>query len=407
MAKISVYVFAVDSFRGGESVYLRGLIKTFARMDYIDKIFVLVGDKKDQNIIDLEAGHLVNKVSYIKYHPFIKRFDKSFLNKLNKFILFIGLITGLLRFIKKANRKRAKCVDNSLIISPYAVSELLLFSCKYIVNPQDFRGEDKKETAFNPLRVLKRIMRRVIYGAVLKNSFIVVDSQHNKDDLHKFYGRHVKNCAIIRSLPDYDSIDEVKKCNNRDIYAQLRDKHTLFENYLFYPAHLIFDNNHLNLLEALRLIGGKYKKKVNVILSGGRNDLETTILKKVECYQLNVKYLNYISYSEVIAIMLNAKGLVYPSFIGPSLCIWEAFYLQIPVSCSKTNAFKEQIGEAGLLFDPNDVNDMAEKVYALWTDENMRKELVRKGYERIKDMTLENYAKQWEEVIEAAYTAPR
>ena len=40
-----------------------------------------------------------------------------------------------------------------------------------------------------------------------------------------------------------------------------------------------------------------------------------------------------------------------------------------------------------------------EKIYKIWTDESLRKELVNKGYERIKNMTLENYAKQWEEII--------
>lgn len=45
---------------------------------------------------------------------------------------------------------------------------------------------------------------------------------------------------------------------------------------------------------------------------------------------------------------------------------------------------------------------MAEKIYKVWTDEKLRKELVEKGYERIKDMTLENYAKKWEKVISEA-----
>lgn len=29
--------------------------------------------------------------------------------------------------------------------------------------------------------------------------------------------------------------------------------------------------------------------------------------------------------------------------------------------------------------------------------------LIQRSYERIKDLTLENYAKKWEEVIEAAF----
>lgn len=45
---------------------------------------------------------------------------------------------------------------------------------------------------------------------------------------------------------------------------------------------------------------------------------------------------------------------------------------------------------------------MAEKIYRIWTDEDLRRELVQKGFERIKDMTIKNYAKQWEKVIEEA-----
>jgi len=62
----------------------------------------------------------------------------------------------------------------------------------------------------------------------------------------------------------------------------------------------------------------------------------------------------------------------------------------------------KQVGDAGLLFDPNNVEDMAEKIYKVWIDENLRKELIKKGYERVKDLTPENYAKQWEKVIEEA-----
>jgi glycosyltransferase involved in cell wall biosynthesis len=70
--------------------------------------------------------------------------------------------------------------------------------------------------------------------------------------------------------------------------------------------------------------------------------------------------------------------------------------------CSNVYALPEQVGDAGLLFDPNNIDDMAEKIYKVWTDEKLRKELVEKGYERIKDMTLENYAKKWEKVISEA-----
>ena len=80
--------------------------------------------------------------------------------------------------------------------------------------------------------------------------------------------------------------------------------------------------------------------------------------------------------------------------------IWEAFYLGCPVISSDVCALPEQVGDAGLLFDPHNAEDMAEKIYRIWTDDMLREELVKRGYERVKNFTLENYAKQWEKIIE-------
>jgi len=82
--------------------------------------------------------------------------------------------------------------------------------------------------------------------------------------------------------------------------------------------------------------------------------------------------------------------------------IWEAFYLGVPVVSSNVCALPEQVGDAGLLFNPHDIEDMTEKIYKIWTDEGLRKDLVSKGCERVKNLTLENYAKQWEEIIKEA-----
>ena len=95
-----------------------------------------------------------------------------------------------------------------------------------------------------------------------------------------------------------------------------------------------------------------------------------------------------------------STALVMPTlFESVSLPIWEAFYLGAPVVSSNVCALPEQVRDAGLLFNPHDIEDMAEKIYKIWNDESLRKELVNKGYERIKNLTLENYSKQWEEII--------
>jgi len=80
--------------------------------------------------------------------------------------------------------------------------------------------------------------------------------------------------------------------------------------------------------------------------------------------------------------------------------IWEAFHLGCPVVSSNVCALPEQVGDAGLIFDPFNIEDMAEKIFIIWTDENLRSELINKGFERVKELTIENYAKEWEKILE-------
>jgi len=55
-----------------------------------------------------------------------------------------------------------------------------------------------------------------------------------------------------------------------------------------------------------------------------------------------------------------------------------------------------------LAFNPFEVKDMADKIYKIWVDKDFRNDLIKKGYKKVKDMTLERYAKQWETVIDEA-----
>jgi glycosyltransferase involved in cell wall biosynthesis len=77
--------------------------------------------------------------------------------------------------------------------------------------------------------------------------------------------------------------------------------------------------------------------------------------------------------------------------------------LGVPVLCSNLFSMPEQLGDAGLLFDPFNIDDMAEKIFKIWTNENLRTQLIQKGYARVRNLTEENYARQWERVIDDAF----
>ena len=55
-----------------------------------------------------------------------------------------------------------------------------------------------------------------------------------------------------------------------------------------------------------------------------------------------------------------------------------------PVAASNCTSIPEVVGEAAILFDPNDENDIAEKLHLLLSDKNLRDELIQKGFQNIK-----------------------
>ena len=93
--------------------------------------------------------------------------------------------------------------------------------------------------------------------------------------------------------------------------------------------------------------------------------------------------------------------LVLPTlFESISIPIWEAFSLGVPVCSSNAVALPEQVGDAGILFDPKDPIDIFEKIKTLLDDSIKREEMVNKGKDRVEKFNHENYCKKLLKVID-------
>jgi glycosyltransferase involved in cell wall biosynthesis len=292
-----------------------------------------------------------------------------------------------------------KSIPNfDIIISP--VIRLLPYHFKkpYIVTIHDFQHEYYPE--FFTLK--ERIIRKIIYRTGKYANLVVCESQFVKKDIIKFLGVDEEKIRVIPSPPPSYliniKIDEKKMIEIKKLY-NLPDK------YLFYPANFWFHKNHIKLLEALFLIKRRYGEEIPLILVGSKQNNFDNVMKKIRelGMESQVKYLGYVPDDDMPYLYKLSTALVMPTlFESVSLPIWEAFYLGCPVVSSNVCALPEQVRNAGLLFDPQNIQDIAKKVYRIWTDEDLRKELVKKGYERVKNLTLENYAKHWEKIIKEA-----
>ncbi len=289
-----------------------------------------------------------------------------------------------------------KLASIDLIISP-AIS-LLPFHMKkkYIVTIHDFQHEYYP----NFFTLKERIIRKIVYKTGQKASLVICESDFVKRDIMKFLNVSERKIKVVSSPPpSYIQKIEITIYKLKEI----KDKYDLPEGYIFYPAQFWYHKNHINLLRALRYIKDKYNLEIPLILVGSKKNNFENVMKEIQNLGLNqqVKYLGYVPDEDMPYLYKLATALVMPTlFESVSMPIWEAFHLGCPVVSSNVCALPEQVGDAGLIFDPYNIEDMAEKIFIIWTNENLRNELINKGFERVKDLTIENYAKEWEKILE-------
>jgi glycosyltransferase involved in cell wall biosynthesis len=113
-----------------------------------------------------------------------------------------------------------------------------------------------------------------------------------------------------------------------------------------------------------------------------------------------VKILGFVDRKTLTALYQNALALTYVSFFGPeNLPPLEAFALNCPVIASKVDGAEEQFGDAAILVDPANVDEIAAAIEKVYKSESLRKELAEKGKRRAASWTSIDFVRGALEII--------
>ena len=227
----------------------------------------------------------------------------------------------------------------------------------------------------------QRRWREVAYPLFCERAeLVIVASEWAKQDVARRLGIPASKIAIVEVPPVVSAYPIPDASTVERIRLQLR----LPSRFIFYPAQTWPHKNHIRLLEAIALIRDRQGVDIDLVCSGSQNTHFAEIERTVRRLGLQdrIRFLGFVEPIEIQSLYRLARCMVFPSlFEGWGLPIVEAFSVGLPVACSNVTSLPAMVGDAALLFDPRDVDAMAEAIVAIWEDEDLRATLASRAYQ--------------------------
>jgi glycosyltransferase involved in cell wall biosynthesis len=139
------------------------------------------------------------------------------------------------------------------------------------------------------------------------------------------------------------------------------------------------------LFEAYRILKDRYRITHKLVIVGPRGWKDQDVFDSVQRLDLadSVVFMGYVPNETLNLLYNHAELLVYPSlYEGFGLPPLEAMSAGCPVAVSKTSSLPEVVGDAGVYFDPLEVEEMAHAIFRILDSHEFRKELIELGTAR-------------------------
>ncbi|MDE0180747.1 MAG: glycosyltransferase family 1 protein [Caldilineaceae bacterium] len=218
--------------------------------------------------------------------------------------------------------------------------------------------------------------------AVRRACHIIVPSQSTKNDVVGQLGAsptkisviHESAASFYRPLPQAQS------------RLEMQAKYGIPENYILFVSTIEPRKNIGGLLNAFHHLRKYYKVgDIGLVLAGKPGWLYEEIFRRVEELELrqNAFFLGRVPDEDLPHLYNGARCHVHPAFYeGFGLSPLEAMACGTPTIVGNTSSMPEVVGDAGLIVDPSNWEEIAVAIHRLLTNDELHQELRQKGLQR-------------------------
>ncbi len=230
---------------------------------------------------------------------------------------------------------------------------------------------------------------------------IIAVSNFTKQELIKIYGASEEKIKVIHN--SYNA-KLYRPIADKNLLNQALTKYGLVFPYIFYAGRLEKKKNTARLIEAFARMKQKFPElKHKLVLTGFAGLGYDEIKYVIEEFDLENEVIitGWIPEADLPFIYQGAALFIFPSlYEGFGIPLLEAMACGVPVAAANTSSIPEVAKAAAVYFDPKSKNAMAEKMAEILNDRKLADELIQRGYERVKDFSLEKCARETLKVIE-------
>ena len=220
---------------------------------------------------------------------------------------------------------------------------------------------------------------------------IITVSKCSKRDIQRILGVPADKIAITYEAPEpiYQPMD---KQESKKLAAE---KYGLHKDYILYIGGFSPRKNVQGLISAFKEILPDLKRDVQLALVGKqvREFNELLVLIEALGIQDKVVWTGFAPVEDLPYLYSGAEVFVYPSlYEGFGLPPLEAMACGTPTITSSTSSIPEVVGKSALFFNPFDASQLAEALYKVLTNEELRQRLSEKGLKRARKFTWKKTA---------------
>ena len=222
-----------------------------------------------------------------------------------------------------------------------------------------------------------------------------------------------KDCVELLNIPEESikviplAADEIyKPLRNKELMKEeLKNRYNINFPFILFVGTLEKRKNVPLLIKAFNEFK-KYESNHKLVIVGGKGWKYTEIFDLIENLKLkdDVIFTDYVPDNDLVKFYNNADVFVYPSlYEGFGLPPLEAMACGCPVITSNISSLPEVVGDAGIMIDPNDVNNLTEAMYEILSNEELKENYRKKSLERAKMFSWRKTAEETWKIYEEAY----